>query len=56
MTRTAYEHALDEAVHEVADIVVNFGGYADDAAESDARADKRERIERAIHALLAAAK
>lgn len=39
---------IAELVHEVADLVVNGGGYADDAAVTDARWVRRDVLERAL--------
>ncbi len=40
--------ALNDAIHEVADIVVNWGGYADDPDEANFRAGQRDAVESAI--------
>jgi hypothetical protein len=40
--------------HEIADAIVNPAGYADDADESNRRADERERVEGVIRATLKA--
>ncbi len=37
--------AVGAAAHELADVAVNWGGYADEGAESDARAVRRDELE-----------
>jgi len=46
--------ALAEAIHEVADIAVNFNGYADDSEESDRRSQSRDKLEAEISKVVAA--
>lgn len=40
--------ALNEAIHEVADLAVNPSGYADDPDESEKRAERRDKLEVAL--------
>lgn len=45
------EHLLTHIsplIHEIADATVNWGGYADEAEDSDKRSDKRAALEQEI--------
>ena len=45
---TEFPPHVREAIHEVADAIVNDGGYADTAEESDMRAERRDALEGVI--------